>query len=148
MVIKRGEIWWATLPEPVRSEPGYKRPLVIVQSNDFNNSNINTVIAAVITTNLRLGAAPGNISLPVKKSKLPKKSVINVSQLITINKSFLVERVSALSNEVMEQIDNGIRPQLFSVYNRWRPNLRDEADNHLIELTVACGADYLVSWQP
>ncbi len=109
MVIKRGEIWWAKLPEPVRSEPGYKRPLVIIQSNDFNNSNINTVIAAVITTNLRLAAAPGNISLPVKKSKLPKKSVINVSQLITINKSFLVERVYALSSEVMEQIDNGIR---------------------------------------
>ncbi len=109
MVIKRGEIWWAELPEPVGSEPGYKRPLVIIQSNEFNNSNINTIIAAVITTNLNLAAAPGNILLPAKKSKLPKKSVINISQLITINKSFLTEKVHTLSNKVMEQIDNGIR---------------------------------------
>ncbi len=109
MVIKRGEIWWAKLPDPVGSEPGYKRPLVIVQSNDFNSSNISTIIAAVITTNLRLAAAPGNISLPAKKSKLPKKSVINISQLITINKSFLTKRVHTLSSEIMEQIDNGIR---------------------------------------
>ena len=109
MVIKRGEIWWAELPEPVGSEPGYKRPLVIIQSNEFNNSNINTIIAAVITTNLNLAAAPGNILLTAKKSKLPKKSVINISQLITINKSFLTEKVHTLSNKVMEQIDNGIR---------------------------------------
>ena len=109
MVIKRGEIWWAELPEPVGSEPGYKRPLVIIQSNEFNNSNINTIIAAVITSNLNLAAAPGNILLPAKKSKLPKKSVINISQLITINKSFLTEKVHTLSNKVMEQIDNGIR---------------------------------------
>jgi len=109
MVIKRGEIWWAELPEPVGSEPGCKRPLVIIQSNEFNNSNINTIIAAVITTNIHLAAAPGNILLPAKKSKLPKKSVVNISQLITINKSFLTEKVHTLSNKVMEQIDNGIK---------------------------------------
>ena len=109
MVIKRGEIWWAELPEPVGSEPGYKRPLVIIQSNEFNNSNINTIIAAVITGNLHLAAAPGNILLSAKKSKLPKKSVINISQLITINKSFLTEKVHTLSNKIMEQIDDGIR---------------------------------------
>ncbi len=109
MVIKRGEIWWAELPEPVGSEPGYKRPLVIIQSNEFNNSNINTIIAAVITTNIQLAAAPGNILLPAKKSKLPKKSVINISQLITINKSFLTVKVHTLSSKVMEQIDNGIK---------------------------------------
>ncbi len=109
MVIKRGEIWWAELPEPVGSEPGYKRPLLIVQSNEFNNSNINTVIAAVITTNIHIAAAPGNTLLSAKKSKLPKKSVVNISQLITIDKSFLTEKVHFLSNKVMEQIDNGIR---------------------------------------
>ena len=109
MVIKRGEIWWAELPEPVGSEPGYKRPLLIVQSNEFNNSNINTIIAAVITTNIRLVAAPGNILLPAKKSKLPKKSVVNISQLITIDKSFLTQKVHTLPNKTMEQIDNGIR---------------------------------------
>lgn len=109
MVIKRGEIWWAELPEPTGSEPGYKRPLVIMQSNEFNDSNINTIIAATITTNMHLAAAPGNILLPAKKSKLPKKSVVNVSQLITIDKSFLIEKVYTLSNKLMEQIDNGVR---------------------------------------
>ncbi len=109
MVIKRGEIWWAELPEPAGSGPGYKRPLIIVQSNDFNKSNINTIIAAVITTNIHLADAPGNVLLPTKKSKLPKKSVVNISQLITVDKSFLTEKVHTLSNKVMEQIDNGIR---------------------------------------
>lgn len=109
MVIRRGEIWWAELPEPVGSEPGYRRPLVIIQSNEFNNSNISTIIAAVITTNTHLAAAPGNVLLPAKKSKLPKKSVVNISQLITINKSFLTEKVHTLPNKVIEQIDNGIR---------------------------------------
>jgi mRNA interferase MazF len=109
MVIKRGELWWAELPEPVGSEPGYKRPLLIVQSNEFNNSNINTIIAAIITTNTRLAAAPGNILLPAKKSNLPKNSVINISQLITIDKSFLTQRIHTLPNKIMEQIDDGIR---------------------------------------
>lgn len=109
MVIKRGEIWWAELPEPAGSGPGYKRPLIIIQSNDFNNSNINTIIAAVITTNIHLADAPGNVLLSTKKSKLPKKSVANISQLITVDKSFLTEKVYTLSNKVMEQIDSGIR---------------------------------------
>ncbi len=109
MVIKRGEIWWAELPEPAGSRPGYERPLIIVQSNDFNKSNINTIIAAVITTNIHLADAPGNVLLSTKKSKLPKKSVVNISQLITVDKSFLTEKVHILSNKVMEQIDDGIR---------------------------------------
>ena len=109
MVIKRGEIWWAELPEPAASEPGYKRPLIVIQSNDFNNSNIDTIIAVIITSNIRLAAAPGNILLPAAKSKLPKKSVVNVSQLITVDKSFFTEKVHALSSRLMEQIDDGIR---------------------------------------
>ena len=76
MVIKRGEIWWAELPEPAGSGPGYKRPLIIVQSNDFNKNKINTIITATITTNIHLADAPGNVLLPTKKSKLPKKSVV------------------------------------------------------------------------
>ncbi len=87
MVIKRGEIWWAELPEPTASEPGYKRPLIVIQANDFNRSNIGTVIVAVITSNIRLALAPGNILLPAKKSNLSKKSVVNVSQIITVDKS-------------------------------------------------------------
>ena len=109
MVIKRGEIWWAELPEPSDSEPGYKRPLVIIQSNEFNSSNIGTVIAAVITSNIYLASAPGNILLSKKNSKLSKKSVVNVSQLITVDKSFLTDKVHTLSSKLMAQIDDGIR---------------------------------------
>ena len=109
MVIKRGQIWWAELPEPVGSEPGYKRPLLIIQSDDFNKSKIHTIIAAVITSNIRLSAAPGNILLSTKKSKLPKKSVINVSQLITIDKLFLTEKINTLPRSIMTKVDEGIR---------------------------------------
>jgi len=109
MVIKRGEIWWAELPEPAGSGPGYRRPLVILQSNAFNESNIKTVIAAVITSNLNLADAPGNLLLTPKKSKLPRKSVINVSQLITVDKDFLTEKVSYLPVSIIDKIDDGIR---------------------------------------
>ncbi len=109
MVIKRGQIWWAELPEPIGFGPGYRRPLLIIQSNNFNKSKINTIIAAVITSNIRLSAAPGNILLSTQKSKLPKQSVINVSQLITIDKSFLTEKVSTLSNSIMANVDEGVR---------------------------------------
>ncbi|HHD56180.1 MAG TPA: type II toxin-antitoxin system PemK/MazF family toxin [Desulfobulbaceae bacterium] len=109
MVIKRGEIWWAELPAPSASEPGYRRPLVVIQSNEFNKSKINTVIAAVITSNLHLSEAPGNVLIPPKQSRLPKRSVVNVSQLITIDKSFLIERVHNLPDTTMNKIDDGIR---------------------------------------
>jgi len=109
MVIKRGEIWWAEPPEPIGSGPGYKRPLLIIQSNDFNKSKIRTVIVAVITSNLRLAGAPGNILLPAKTSNLPKESVINVSQLITIDKSLLAEKVHQLPNNIIAQVDEGIK---------------------------------------
>ena len=92
----RGEIWWAELPKPRRSEPGYRRPLLIVQSDDFNRSRISTVIVAVITSNLRLALAPGNVALSKKASGLPKKSVVNVSQIITIDKSLLKEKACPL----------------------------------------------------
>ncbi len=109
MVIKCGDIWWAELPEPQGSGPGNKRPLVIIQSNEFNESKINTVIAAVITTNIRLAAAPGNILLSKKISKLPKESVINVSQMITIDKSFLTEKIKTLPASIVHQVDEGMR---------------------------------------
>jgi mRNA interferase MazF len=109
MVIKRGQIWWAGLPEPVGSGPGYRRPVLIVQSNEFNQSNINTVIAAVIASNTGLAAAPGNVVLTRKMSKLNKKSVVNVSQLITIDKTLCTEKVHTLPSNVMTEVDNGIR---------------------------------------
>ena len=109
MVIKRGDIWWAELPEPTGSGPGYRRPLLIIQSNDFNKSKISTAIAAVITSNLRLAEAPGNVAIPAKRSKLPKDSVVNVSQIITVDKSLLTERIHHLPNNIITQVDEGLR---------------------------------------
>lgn len=86
MVIKRGEIWWASLDEPRGSEPGYRRPVVIVSSNEFNQSIINTVIVAIVTSNVRLSNAPGNFSITRKESGLPKESIVNVSQILTLDK--------------------------------------------------------------
>ena len=107
--MQRGEIWWATLPEPVGSEPGYRRPVLIVQSDDFNRSRIATVIAVVITSNLRLAQAPGNVWLPCKVTGLPKDSVANVSQVVTIDKSFLTERVGRLPANLLAQVEAGLR---------------------------------------
>jgi mRNA interferase MazF len=109
MVVKRGEIWWAELPEPAGSGPGYKRPLLVIQSNEFNKSKIKTAIAVVITSNLRLSAAPGNILLSAKKTNLPKESVINISQILTIDKSFLTEKVHTLSRDILDQVDDGLK---------------------------------------
>lgn len=108
-MIVRGEIWWALLPAPIASEPGYRRPLLVIQSNDFNQSRISTVISAVITSNLHLADAPGNILLSKKESGLPKKSVINVSQLITVDKSFFTEKIGSISALKLKEVETGIR---------------------------------------
>lgn len=107
--MNRGEIWWATLPAPKGSEPGFRRPLLIVQSDVFNRSRISTVIAVVITSNLRLSNAPGNVVLSRKNTGLPKKSVANVSQIVTIDKLFLSDRMGTLSPAILKEIDAGIR---------------------------------------
>ena len=113
MVIYRGEMWWANLPVPLGSEPGYRRPILIVQDDSFNGSQINTIIGIVITSNLKLAKAPGNVYLPKNKTGLVKNSVANVSQIITIDKSFLSERINTLDEELMEQIDEGLRLVLY-----------------------------------
>jgi mRNA interferase MazF len=107
--LRRGEIWWANLPAPTGSGPGYRRPVVVVQSDVFNASRIGTVIVAAITSNLALARAPGNVRLDAKQSRLPKESVVNVSQLATLDKRILVERVSSLSRETMARVDAGLR---------------------------------------
>ncbi len=109
MVVQRGELWWANLPEPSGSEPGYKRPLIVVQSDDFNRSRISTVVAVVITSNLRLASAPGNIFLKANKPGLPRDSVANVSQVITVDRSFLTECIGRLTARQMNQLDDGLR---------------------------------------
>jgi mRNA interferase MazF len=109
MVIVRGEIWWATLPAPVASEPGYRRPVLIIQSNDFNKSRIKTIVAAVITSNLRLANAPGNVLLSQQESGLPQNSVVNVSQLITVDKSFFTDKAGSVSAGKLKEVEAGIR---------------------------------------
>ena len=108
----RGEVWWAELPEPVASEPGYRRPVLIVQSDDFNRSRIRTVISVVLTTNLRLAEAPGNVLVSKEGSRLPKDSVANVSQVITLDKTFLTEQVSQVSDRIVVTVENGLRKVL------------------------------------
>jgi mRNA interferase MazF len=107
--MKRGEIWWAALSAPMRSEPGFRRPVLIVQSDAFNDSRIRTVLAVVVTSNLRLASAPGNIELSTTQSRLPKRSVVNVSQIVTLDKSFLGQRVGQLDNNLMRVVDAGLR---------------------------------------
>ena len=107
--MQRGEIWWAVLPSPTASEPGYKRPLLIIQSDDFTRSRISTVIAVVITSNLRLADAPGNVLLPRKSCGLSKRSVANVSQLITVDKSFLTEKAGRLNPQKLREVEAGLR---------------------------------------
>lgn len=107
--MRRGEVWWGSLPAPSGSEPGYRRPYLIVSANSFNDSRINTVIAAVITSNLRLANAPGNVRLPVRGTGLSKPSVVNVSQVITIDKMFLTQRVGRVPPVLLALIDDGLR---------------------------------------
>jgi len=107
--MERGAVWWAELPDPVASEPGFRRPVVIIQSNAFNRSRIKTVIAVVLTSNLRLAAAPGNVLISAADSGLPKDSVANVSQVITADKRFLSGRSGKLPSRVMKELDSGLR---------------------------------------
>ncbi len=107
--MKRGEIWWASLPDPVGSEPGYRRPVLIVQSDEFNRSAIRTVICSAITTNLNLAGAPGNVQLSTRTSGLSKPSVVNISQLLSIDRTRLTDRIKGIDTESMRLIDEGLR---------------------------------------
>ena len=105
----RGEIWWANLPIPKKSEPGYRRPVLVIQADSFNKSKINTVICVIITSNILLAKAPGNIHLKKFESKLPKESVINISQIITVDKEYLINYISTLNKQIMNKVEIGIR---------------------------------------
>lgn len=107
--MKRGELWWASLPAPTGSGPGFRRPVVVIQSNPFNQSRIATVLVATITSNLALADAPGNVRVGKAESGLTKPSVVNVSQLYTLDRELLTQRVRALPAEVMRDIDEGLR---------------------------------------
>ena len=107
--MQRGEIWWADLPEPTGAAPGYRRPVLLVQANAFTESRIATVIVVVITSNLRIATAPGNILLRAGESGLPKDSVINVSQLVTLDKNALDERIGHVTATTLTNVEDGIR---------------------------------------
>ena len=109
----RGEVWWANLPDPVGSEPGYRRPVLVIQDDTFTQSRISTVIVVIITSNIRLAEAPGNVILPCGVSGLSRDSVANVSQIFTIDKTFLVERIGSLPDYLQEDVDEGLRTILY-----------------------------------
>ena len=110
--LQRGEIWWADLPEPRRSEPGYRRPVLIVQADWFNASRIQTAIVAAITTNLELADAPGNVLVPARSAGLSRDSVVNVSQLLTLDRSYFTEQVGTLPARLQRSVDQGLRTVL------------------------------------
>ena len=109
MVIERGQVWWADLGEPDGSEPGFRRPVLIVQSDAFNQSRLRTVIAVVLTSTLRLVDAPGNVLISAKAAGLPKDSVANVSQVITIDRDFLSEPAGRIRGQLLKDIEHGLR---------------------------------------
>ena len=108
MVISQGEIWWADIPAPAGSGPGFRRPVVVVQGNALNRSRIATVVCVPLTSNLKWVEAPGNVLLAARSTSLPKDSVANVSQIVTLDKSFLTERVGKLSAAKVDLVLTGI----------------------------------------
>jgi mRNA interferase MazF len=108
VVISQGDIWWADLADPSRSEAGFRRPVVVVQSDAFNRSAIRTVVCVPLTTTLRWADAPGNVRLTARMTKLPRTSVANVSQIVTLDKTVLSERVGRLSAAKIDAVMDGI----------------------------------------
>lgn len=107
--MRRGEVWWATLPSPRGSEPGYRRPVLVVQSDALNESRIGTAIVAVITSNMRLAEAPGNVRLTRRDGGLDRVSVVNVSQVVTLDKRYLTERIKRIPPAKMRDVTRGLR---------------------------------------
>ena len=107
--MRRGEIWWASLPAPVGSGPGYRRPVLVVQANEFTESRIRTVVVIALTSNLNLAAAPGNVKCRRKDTGLRTDSVANVSQVLTLDKSLITEQAGRLPQQLVEQVDEGLR---------------------------------------
>ncbi|MBK9714626.1 MAG: type II toxin-antitoxin system PemK/MazF family toxin [Kouleothrix sp.] len=107
--MQRGEIWWADLPEPTGATPGYRRPVLLIQADAFLQSRIATVIAVIITSNLRIATAPGNVFLRATESGLAKDSVINVSQIVTLDKHLLDEQIGHVTATTLADVENGIR---------------------------------------
>ena len=109
MVVNQGDVFWLDFGEPSGSEPAFRHPHVVIQNNVFNRSRIGTVVVCTLTSNLNRAAAPGNVLLKKGEANLPKKSVVNISQLFTVNKGELTDKVGTLSQDRVLQIMDGIR---------------------------------------
>ncbi len=109
MVINQGDIFWIDLGAPSGSAPGFKHPHVVIQNNIFNRSRINTVVVCALTSNLKRADAPGNILLSKGEANLKKDSIVNISQIITVDKSDLIERIGSLSSSRIKQIIEGVK---------------------------------------
>jgi mRNA interferase MazF len=109
MVVIQGEIWWADLPEPRRSEPGYRRPVLVIQGDSFNKSSIDTAVCCILTSNLQRAQAPGNVVLPAVLTGLPRDSVAVVSQIATVDDEDFLERVGQLPDPLLDLVLRGIQ---------------------------------------
>ncbi len=107
-MIQQGEIYWLDLSEPRGSEPGFRHPHIVIQNNLFNASRINTVVVCSLTSNIQRATAPGNVLLSKGEANLPKKSVVNISQIFTVNKRELTEKIGQVSKQRFAQILEGI----------------------------------------
>jgi mRNA interferase MazF len=107
--MRRGEIWWASLPPPTGSGPGYRHPVVVIQTNEFNESQIKTAVGILITSNLRLATAPGNVRCGHDETGLARDSVVNVSQVVTVDRELFTERVGTIPTHLLTQVEEGLR---------------------------------------
>lgn len=107
-MIAQGDVWWADFDEPTGSEPGFRRPVVVVQGNALNRSRIRTVVCVPLTSNLKWGPAPGNVELSARMTGLPRASVANVSQIFAVDREVLVECVGKIPQAKLQLILSGI----------------------------------------
>lgn len=108
-MIRRGQIWWVDFGEPRGSEPGFRHPALVLQRDEVNASRLSTVVVCVLTSNKALAAAPGNILLPRKQTRLPMDSVANASQIATLNKDDLETLVGVVPRRLLDRVDEGVR---------------------------------------
>ncbi len=109
MVISRAEIYWANLGAPSGSRPAKRRPVLVIQSDPYNASRLSTVLAAVITSNTGLATMPGNVFVPATATSLPRDSVVNITALVTLNKTDPTDRVGEIPPSLMHEVDRGLR---------------------------------------
>jgi mRNA interferase MazF len=109
VVISRADVYWADLGPPSGSRPAKRRPVLVIQSDPYNTSRLATVLAAVITSNTALATMPGNVFLPATATRLPRDSVVNVTAIVTLNKTELTDRVGDIPPSLMREVDRGLR---------------------------------------